>query len=79
MSLKKHYFSVPTIFELANEDSWDKLDKNETKFFMMRLHFMVKVREIEETLQNPDQPLHPFRGNVYTHSGRKLTPIPVQS
>jgi hypothetical protein len=49
MSFKKHYVSVPTKFELANEDSWDKLDKKGTKFFMMRLHFMVKVRELEET------------------------------
>lgn len=49
MSIKKHYFSIPTIFELAHDNSWEKLDKRETKFFIMRLHFMVKVREVEDS------------------------------
>jgi hypothetical protein len=44
----KYYFTIPTIFELTNENSWEKLDKKETKFFIMRLHFMVKVREVED-------------------------------
>ena len=52
MSIKKHYITVPITIELTNEKSWERLDKNNTKFFIMRLHFMVKVREVENDFKD---------------------------
>ena len=52
MSFKKHYISVPVIFDLTNEKSWEKLNKRNTKFFIMRFHFMVKVRDVESKVRD---------------------------
>ncbi|MDR1761070.1 MAG: hypothetical protein LBR55_01325 [Bacteroidales bacterium] len=50
--MKNHYFSIPTTLELTEEKNWKNGDEKKTSFYIVRFHFMVKVREIEDCTRN---------------------------
>lgn len=46
--MKKHFFSIPSFVELTKENGWDNLDEKKTQYFVMRSHFMMKTRPVED-------------------------------
>lgn len=50
--MKKHFFTLPSVFELTSKDGWESLDNDKKKFFVMRTHFMMKTRPVEDNLKN---------------------------
>ena len=41
--------SIPVSVALINEDSWMRLDRKGTSFFVVRFHFQLKERLLNET------------------------------
>lgn len=47
--MKRTSISIPVSVELTNEKSWEKLDKKGTSFFVIRFHFQINERLLNET------------------------------
>lgn len=47
--MKRESISIPVSVELTNENSWEKLDKKGTSFFVVRFHFQLNERLLNET------------------------------
>jgi hypothetical protein len=47
--MKRESISIPVSVELINEDSWARLDSKGTSFFVVRFHFQLNERLLDET------------------------------
>lgn len=46
--MKKYFISIPFSVVITKEDSWESLDDRQTQFFIVRCHFQLNERHLEE-------------------------------
>lgn len=46
--MKRKLVSIPFAVELANEENWECMDAKQTQFFIVRCHFQLDERHLEE-------------------------------
>ena len=49
--MNRYSFSLPYSLKLCSEDSWEQLDEECTKFFVVRYHFMVQERPASDNVK----------------------------